>query len=104
MFKSTSGVNLHPVKPERTSSALPQRKIIGLESARKEAQRAKRLSETERRQTQRAKDLGNLISLDVCYYDIFDLHPMNEYELYIRNFGSSNAVQVSDHQLIGAIE
>ncbi|KAJ3416774.1 WD repeat-containing protein 60 [Chytridiales sp. JEL 0842] len=41
----------------------------------------------------RAKELQSMIELDVAIYDIFDIPPMNEYELYIRNFGSSNAVQ-----------
>jgi hypothetical protein len=35
-----------------------------------------------------------MVDMDVAIYDIFDLPPMNEYELYIRNFGSSNTVQV----------
>ncbi|KND03310.1 uncharacterized protein SPPG_02357 [Spizellomyces punctatus DAOM BR117] len=82
-------------KRERTGSALPQRKRVGLENALKQAQRAKTLSHAERRQAKRAKDLSNMVTLDVCFYDVFDLHPMNEYELYIRNFGSSNAVQAA---------
>ncbi|KAI8910652.1 WD40-repeat-containing domain protein [Powellomyces hirtus] len=83
----------HTGRPERVSSALPQRRFVGLDSARKDAQRAKKLSALGKRQAQRAADLSNIIALDVCYYDLFDLHPMNEYELYIRNYGSSNAIQ-----------
>ncbi|KAJ3020525.1 WD repeat-containing protein 60 [Thoreauomyces humboldtii] len=79
---------------ERVSSALPKRRFVGLETARKEAQRAK-LSVTDSRQALRAKDLSKLITLDVCDYDLFNLNPMNEYELYIRNYGTSNTVQAS---------
>ena len=34
-----------------------------------------------------------MIELDVVSIDIFDLPPLTEYKLYIRNFGNSNAVQ-----------
>ena len=40
------------------------------------------------------QDLRSMVELDVSIYDIFDLPPMNEYDLYIKNFGLSNAVQV----------
>lgn len=36
----------------------------------------------------------HLIDLDVAVFDIFDLPPMNEYELYIKNFGRSDTKQV----------
>lgn len=35
-----------------------------------------------------------LIDLDVAVFDIFDLPPLNEYELYIKNFGRSDTKQV----------
>ena len=35
-----------------------------------------------------------LIDLDVVAFDIFDLPPLNEYELYIKNFGRSDTKQV----------
>lgn len=41
------------------------------------------------------QDLANLIDLDFSSYDLFDLPPLNEYELYVRNFGNSNAAQAS---------
>ncbi|KAI8588723.1 hypothetical protein BDZ88DRAFT_420885 [Geranomyces variabilis] len=93
--RAKEDLNTYALKPERVSSALPQRKFVGLETARKEAQRAKTLTAAGKRQTQRAADLSNIIVLDMCYYDLFDLHPMNEYELYIRNYGSSNAIQAA---------
>jgi WD40 repeat protein len=34
-----------------------------------------------------------LIQLDFCVYEIFELSVLNEYELYIRNYGSSNCIQ-----------
>ena len=36
----------------------------------------------------------HLIDLDVAVFDIFDLPPLNEYELYIKNFGRSDTKQV----------
>lgn len=36
----------------------------------------------------------HLIDLDVAAFDIFDLPPLNEYELYIKNFGRSDTRQV----------
>ena len=42
----------------------------------------------------RANDLRNMIELDTVYYDLFDLPPVREYDLYIRSFGRSNTKQV----------
>ena len=45
----------------------------------------------------------HLIDLDVAAFDIFDLPPLNEYELYIKNFGRSDTKQVKTdvkHQLL----
>lgn len=36
-----------------------------------------------------------MIDLDVVAYDMFDLQPLSEYELYIKNFGSEDTRQVS---------
>ncbi|KAJ3282961.1 WD repeat-containing protein 60 [Borealophlyctis nickersoniae] len=80
-------------KRERVGSDLPPRQLVDYESARKKAQKAKIASLAEQRMAKRAKELSNLIELDVGIYDIFDLAPLNEYELYIRNYGSSNTVQ-----------
>ncbi|TPX37409.1 hypothetical protein SmJEL517_g00465 [Synchytrium microbalum] len=43
---------------------------------------------------QRAKDLKSYVDLDFVSFDLFDLAPMNEYEVYIRNYGLLNAAQV----------
>ncbi|XP_041371733.1 cytoplasmic dynein 2 intermediate chain 1-like isoform X2 [Gigantopelta aegis] len=42
----------------------------------------------------RAEDLASMIELDTVAYDMFDMHPVKEYELYIRSFGRSNTKQV----------
>ncbi|KAJ3189846.1 WD repeat-containing protein 60 [Gaertneriomyces sp. JEL0708] len=76
----------------RPSSSLPQRTLIGLDEARKEAQRRKQGGGASKH-VKRAKDLESMLMLDVCAYHILDLHPLNEYELYIRSFGNSNATQ-----------
>ncbi|KAJ3175721.1 WD repeat-containing protein 60 [Irineochytrium annulatum] len=47
-------------------------------------------------QTKRAKELQALIEFDVAIYpDIFDLPPMNEYDLYIRSYGAQNTKQAA---------
>lgn len=43
----------------------------------------------------RSDDLSSLIALDVSIgQDVFELAPISEYELYIRNFGKANSNQV----------
>ena len=37
----------------------------------------------------------HLIDLDVAAFDVFELLPLKEYELYIKNFGRSDTKQVS---------
>ncbi|CAL1526042.1 unnamed protein product, partial [Lymnaea stagnalis] len=41
----------------------------------------------------RYEDLSKLIELDVSKFDMFDLPPVKEYELYIRSFGRSDTKQ-----------
>lgn len=36
-----------------------------------------------------------MIELDVSGYDMFDLPPMSEYEIYMRSFGQKDARQVA---------
>ena len=43
----------------------------------------------------RGKELMKLIELDVVGFDLFDMAPVKEYELYIKSFGRSNTKQVS---------
>ncbi|XP_020612884.1 WD repeat-containing protein 60-like, partial [Orbicella faveolata] len=45
------------------------------------------------RTRRRGQELMHLIDLDVAAFDIFDLPPLNEYELYIKNFGRSDTRQ-----------
>ncbi len=40
-----------------------------------------------------------MIDLDVVAYDMFDLQPLSEYELYIRNFGSEDTRQVHTYSM-----
>ncbi|KAJ3258809.1 WD repeat-containing protein 60 [Chytriomyces hyalinus] len=64
-------------KPTATTPALPNHSYIHQKLMR------------------RANDLKDMIDLDVAVFDIFEMQPLNEYEQYIRDFGSSNATQVS---------
>lgn len=41
------------------------------------------------------QELLGLIELDVIGYDMFDLPPMSEYEIYMRSFGQRDARQVA---------
>ncbi|XP_006815867.1 cytoplasmic dynein 2 intermediate chain 1-like [Saccoglossus kowalevskii] len=41
----------------------------------------------------RGKELMRLIDLDIASFDMFDLPPLKEYELYIKNFGRSDTRQ-----------
>ncbi|BFZ22367.1 hypothetical protein BsWGS_25406 [Bradybaena similaris] len=41
----------------------------------------------------RFDDLSRLIELDVASYDLFELAPVKEYEMYIRSFGKSDTKQ-----------
>jgi hypothetical protein len=38
--------------------------------------------------SKRQQDLRNLIHLDFCIYDLLDIQPLNEYELYMRSYGT----------------
>ena len=40
------------------------------------------------------QELMGLIELDIVTYDLFDLPPLSEYEVYIKNFGSNDTRQV----------
>eukprot|EP00794_Sanderia_malayensis_P003593 gene3593-4100_t len=44
---------------------------------------------------QRGKELSKLIELDVVAVDLFELKPMNIYEIYMKNYGRSNTDQNS---------
>lgn len=42
----------------------------------------------------RACELANLIEHDIVSINLLELQPLNEYELYMRNFGLDNTSQV----------
>lgn len=67
------------------------RSFINFVSAKQRVMNQTMASKTRRR----AEDLSSLIELDTAHYDMFDLPPVREYELYMRNFGRSNTKQVS---------
>ena len=41
------------------------------------------------------QDLSKLIDLDYISVDLFELAPLSEYEVYIKNFGQGDARQVA---------
>ncbi|XP_031556778.1 WD repeat-containing protein 60-like isoform X2 [Actinia tenebrosa] len=58
------------------------------------AAKQKQISEKVASRTRkRGQELMHLIDLDVVVFEMFDLPPMNEYELYIKNFGRSDTKQ-----------
>ena len=42
----------------------------------------------------RSDELANLIEQDIFSINLLELQPLNEYELYMRNFGLDNTSQV----------
>ena len=48
--------------------------------------------------THPTQELLTMIDLDITVYDMFDLPPLSEYEVYIKNFGSDNTRQVSSDE------
>ncbi|XP_067686428.1 cytoplasmic dynein 2 intermediate chain 1-like isoform X2 [Haliotis asinina] len=65
------------------------RTFIDFVSAKQVALNATTASRTRKRGT----DLQKMIELDIARYDMFDLPPVREYEMYIRSFGRSNTKQ-----------
>ncbi|XP_039254411.2 cytoplasmic dynein 2 intermediate chain 1-like [Styela clava] len=59
------------------------------------AKKSSASSKTKRRVIKRSKDLMSLIQLDSVSFDILDMPPVTEYNLYIKNYGNSNTVQAS---------
>ncbi|XP_065184765.1 cytoplasmic dynein 2 intermediate chain 1-like isoform X2 [Sycon ciliatum] len=47
------------------------------------------------RTRRRGEDLAQLIELDSVGFDLFELAPQSEYELYMKRFGKSNTTQVA---------
>ena len=42
----------------------------------------------------RGQELQKIIDLDIASFDLFDMPPVKEYDLYMRSFGRSNTKQV----------
>jgi len=70
---------------------LPDQIVLDFNTSRKKYLQNEKMHKLIKRQ----KDLSNFIDFDIVDYVIFDHPPMTEYELYIRNFGNSNTVQVA---------
>ena len=49
----------------------------------------------------RGQELMKLIELDVVNYDLFEMAPVKEYELYIKSFGRSDTKQVCGKKRTG---
>ena len=77
-------------RPERPKTA------INFVSAKQRALSRKTASKT----AQRGKDLLQMLELDFTSFDILDLPPVKEYDLYIRAFGRSDTRQVSNLSII----
>ena len=64
--------------------------LINFTSAKQQVLNRKANSKTAKR----AADLLQMLELDVARYDMFDLPPVKEYDLYIRSFGRTDTQQV----------
>lgn len=72
------------------------RGLINFSGARQRAMSRKAHSKN----TKRAHDLLQMIELDVSSYDLFDLPPVKEYDLYIRSFGRTDTKQVTQNSCV----
>eukprot|EP00727_Mastigamoeba_balamuthi_P006507 m51a1_g2477 putative atp-dependent rna helicase eif4a (1223) ;mRNA; f:60481-65440 len=66
---------------------LPTRKVVDLEESRNMSEAEKRL--------RRGAELLKMVTLDAGTYELADIPPMSQYELYMSKFGRSNAAQTS---------
>ena len=57
------------------------------------AQRTQAASKALSKTAQRGKDLVRLIELDTVYFDLLELKPQTEYEIYMKSFGKSESYQ-----------
>eukprot|EP00041_Stephanoeca_diplocostata_P022173 m.526377 g.526377 ORF g.526377 m.526377 type:complete len:698 (+) comp22001_c0_seq43:292-2385(+) len=57
-------------------------------------------SKAVQRSEQRAKDLRTLIELNAISINLFEQAPMSEYELYMRNYGSSGTSQIGIQSVV----
>lgn len=82
--------SLSPPSPPAPPPA-PGRPLVDYSSAHKREVIERAARETKKR----GQELLGLIELDIVTYDLFDLPPLSEYEVYIKNFGSNDSRQVS---------
>ena len=57
------------------------------------AQRTQVVNKALSKTAQRGKDLIRLIELDTVYFDLLELKPQTEYEVYMKSFGKSESYQ-----------
>lgn len=76
-------------RPQKSEKPSQGRSFINFVSAKQRVMNQSVAGKARRR----ANDLAKMIQLDVVYYDMFDLPPVREYELYIRSFGRSDTKQ-----------
>ncbi|XP_065920672.1 cytoplasmic dynein 2 intermediate chain 1-like isoform X2 [Dysidea avara] len=67
------------------------RSIVNFVAAKQQAISKKAAAKTKKR----GEELLRLIELDIVVFNILDMPPLSEYELYMRNFGSEDTRQVS---------
>ncbi|XP_052059211.1 cytoplasmic dynein 2 intermediate chain 1-like isoform X8 [Mytilus californianus] len=74
---------------EPVSRVRPKSSAINFLSAKRQVMTQKTYGKTSKR----ARDLLEMIELDTVTFDIMDLPPVKEYELYIRSYGRSDTRQ-----------
>ena len=87
---SQNGRTEYQVQNDTDHASHNRRTFINFTSA-KQSQMSGAVATKARR---RGNDLLKMIELDVSGYELFDMPPVNEYELYMRTFGCSNTRQV----------
>lgn len=88
-FKENDKVRAGSGSRERESKPSYPRTFINFISAKQRVMNQSQASKARRR----ANDLKNMIELDTAFYDLLDLPPVREYDLYIRSFGRSDTKQ-----------
>ncbi|KAJ8306901.1 hypothetical protein KUTeg_014985 [Tegillarca granosa] len=78
-------------EPERPKGSR-SRTMINFVSAKQRVMTQKAASKMGKRAT----DLKQMIELDVASFDLFDMPPVKEYDLYIRSFGRTDTTQTND--------
>ena len=75
---------------QKRPTTASQRTFINFVSAKQRKINQKASSKAKRR----GQELLKIIDLDFVSFDMFDLPPVKEYELYMRSFGRSDTKQV----------